>query len=305
MQLPPPTLVPQMPVHPGMIPQQQTQQMVIPQSAEMSGRGRMILLAGPPGSGKTTLAANFTPGQTYFIIDPAETGVYDLMESRQISIQKSMIHDPFKQWNNLLYFLYQISITKGTIPQNVLTIVVESVTGLEQQAANECCSSHYQGNWGAKGGGFANFQNGYETTANNYWVKLLDQLSQLREIGYNIILTGHSEIANRKNPDGPDYMVETLRCNQKYIWPITHARFENIFFLSYDIEAEKENDPKYGQGRGKAKNFRKVLYVNKTPYQDAKNRCGMINHIDADCSATELYGRLCQSARWNPKTLRY
>lgn len=265
---------------------------------QVSNRGRLILLVGPPGSGKTTFAAQFP--NTYWIIDPSETGIIDLIDSRQINIPSSHVHKPFDDWNQLTYFTSQLTLNpQAYLPQGTMTVVYESVTGFEMQAHKVTCVNHYKSDWSERG--FMNFQNGYRQAANEYISPFMVQLQQLREKGINVILTAHSDITTQKNPAGVDYLFETCRCNLKYTWPVIHAKMENIFFLSYRVEAEKENK----SARGKAKGYTKMLFANKTPYQDAKNRCGLRDDLEADCSPQELYLNLCQAARWNPQTLRY
>lgn len=262
----------------------------------------MILIVGPPGVGKTSFVAQFTPGNSYWIIDPKETGVLDLMESRSIQVNPQMIHKPIKEFGELTNLLFQIRNNQTTtIPQNALTIILESVTGFELEARDFCCRKDYGNDWSPKG--FMNFQDGYRQTANGHWSPMMQQLCALREMGFNIIMSGHSTVAKEKNQSGVDYLRETCACDYR-VWDATHPFFENVFFLSYDVSAERENK-RADVGVGKVKDYSKVLHVVKTPYQDAKNRIGLKKDISADVGADVLYRTMCQQASLNPLTLRY
>lgn len=268
-----------------------------------SSRGRMILLVGPPGIGKTTFAAQFTPGATYWVMGPKEAGIIDLMDSGVVRVDPSMIHPFITDFPALQYLFVQITNRTSTIPQNVRTIVIESVTEFELMARTHCCQVDYKSDWSAKG--FMNFQDGYRQTANGYWSPFIGQLCRLRELGYNIVLTGHSTVQKQKNKSGVDYLAETCSCDYR-VWDVTHPFFENVFFLSYDVEAERgDKKDNIAMGTGKAKGFTRMLYVNQTPYQNAKNRCGLTQDIEAECTAPELYRRWCTASRLDPMTLRY
>lgn len=263
-----------------------------------SGRGRMILLIGVSGIGKTSLVAQFP--KTYWITDPLETGVSDLIDSGTVSIDPDYVHSPFDNFNGMLAFGEQILRKQAGVPDDVLTIVYESMTGMESFAHDTCCANSFGGDWGDKQGGFMNYQKGFDITAKQYWSKLLKQQAAMRQLGYNVVMTGHSDVKTMKNVVSDDYICETSNCRPE-TWKVTHAAFENVFFYSHDVLASK--DTKHARARAKA--YTRNLHVIKTPYHDAKNRCGLTKDIEVEGTPTETYMALCDACRWNPETLKY
>jgi len=270
--------------------------------ASTSGRGRLIALIGLPGMGKTSLAAQFP--KPYFVIDPKESGVIDLQESGQI--------DSDIQWwqadkfSDLIRFNQDILNGSSTIPSDVKTLVYESISGFEQQAMDFCCAMQFGSNWGDTAGGFNFYQKGDRITAENYWNQLSMQFVALRNMGYNVLVTGHSEVKNVKNHKGADYLCETCRCNGP-TWAVTDYYFENIFFLSFEVQVEKEN--KFARAKALTQTNR-FLWGFKTPYQAAKNRCridSLINTepVNADEGPEKTFINMCHACNWDRNTLRY
>ena len=256
------------------------------------------MIIGVSGIGKTTLASFFP--NTYWVLDPLESGIYDLVESGGAKVQPEYIHEPFDNFNQLLAFNEQVLKDPKTLPPNVSTIVYESMGGFEKFAQELCCQLSFGNDWGDKQGGFMFYQKGYEITASQYWVKLVKQLSRLRELGYNIVMTGHSDVKTMKNAIGDDYVCETSNCRPE-LWKVTHAAFENVFFYSMDVRAVKDN--KFARAR--AASFTRTLHVTKTPYHDAKNRCNMQEDIVVEGTPYASYLALCKAARWDHLTLHY
>lgn len=257
-------------------------------------RGRLIALIGLPGMGKTSLAAEFP--NPYFVIDPRESGIVDLMESGQVKKQINYQHVrdfvDLQRLNDSFYY--------DSIPDGVQTLVYESISGFEQQAILNCNDIDFQGKWTDTANQYQ-ILNRDRIVANKYWASFMGRIAEFRERGINIVLTGHSEVKNAKNPRGPDYMIETCKCSGP-VWSETDYIFENIFFLTFDVEVEKEN--KFARAKA-FDNAARKLYCHKTPYHAAKNRCGISEPIDAQEGPHKTYRNLCTAARWDTQTLRY
>lgn len=268
------------------------------QGTSKSSRGRMFWLIGAQGIGKTTFAAQF-PG-TYWIIDPKEVGIIDLVESGSVNVDMSMIHSPVMSWTDLIAFNDSVLSERLTLPQEVQTLVYESTSGFEQECHKHCCQLNYNNDWSSRKKGFMFYREGYSTAAKEFWVTAVNQWCQLREIGYNIILTGHSKMKTKANVDSVDWIYEGCNC-QDPTWEVTSPYFENIFFLTFDVESSKESD----FAKGKASSATRMLRVTKTPWHDAKNRIRLMQDIQAEEGPAKLYADLCKLAGLNPQTLKF
>lgn len=263
-------------------------------------RGRLICLVGQSGMGKSTLCSLFP--NPYFLIDSKETGIVDLIESGDSSLDMSRVKFPgFNDWKQMIAFNAAIIRGEPVIPNDTLTIVYESITGLEELARDTCCREKYKSDYSANKDGYYFMYSGPKVTAFEYWSPFITQLSTIREMGYNVVLTGHSEVKMIKNPKGPDYLSELCKCANE-VWDITHGFFENVFFLVFDVTSEKEN--KFARGKA-SKATTRSLYCFKTPYANAKNRCNIDEVIDATESPQQTMKNLCYAANWNIQTLRY
>lgn len=270
---------------------------------QMPKRGRLICLIGVSGIGKSSFTSYFPA--PYFVIDHKETGIVDLIESGQCQhlTLDNVRYPGFDNMQELLNFNQSILGGSSVIPPDRRTLVYESITGFEELARNLTCRTKFNNDFGTGKNGYYFMNFGPKTTAGDYWGPFITQLCNIREMGYNVVLTGHSDIVTVRNPKGPDYLSEYCRCT-KEDWTITHGFFENIFFLTFDVHAEKED--KFA--RGKASASVRYLYCYKTPYVDAKNRCGIDDRIDAGSNAYDTYLGFCRSARpkqLDPQTLQY
>lgn len=269
-----------------------------------STRGKLIALIGKPGMGKTSLAAEFP--NPYFICDEMETGAIDLISEGAIDLDMDYVSSPMESWMDVLRF--NDSILEGSIalPSERKTLVYESISGFEKQCIKYCCDADFGGQMKNTEGGYHFFGKGDRNTGDKYWPMLMKQFLKLNNAGYNVILTGHSEVRNEKNPMGSDYMVEACACSNP-VWKATDYFMSNIFFLSYLVESGKEDGNKFARPKALGVS-QKVLIGFKTPFQAAKNRCGKdkdisLRELKADDGAKPLYLRLCKACGWNPQTL--
>lgn len=269
-------------------------------------RGKLIALLGKPGMGKTSLAAQFP--NPYFVIDPTETGILDLMDSGAVNLDFQYVNQSISDWPSLVRFNDELITGRITLPPDRSTLVYESLSGFEQQAITYCTQIDYNGNATNKEGGYHFFGKGDRAVANKYWAMLMKQFGELAAMDYNVLFTGHSEVKNEKNVSGADYMVETCKCSGP-VWGCTDYIFSNVFFIVYDVEVQKEGGPKSFNRPKALENAQREVYGMKTPYHAAKNRCRMealINKgpVSAEGGPADTYARLCKACEWDAATLR-
>lgn len=270
-----------------------------------SGRGKLICLLGKPGMGKTSLAAEFP--NPYFITDPTETGIIDLVESGAVNFDMDCVNQAIGEWIPLLRFNDDLYDDRIILPSGRKTLVYESLSGFEKQCIKYCCDSDFNGQFHNREGGYHFFGKGDRNTGDKYWPMLMAQFLKLVNKGYNVILTGHTTVANEKNPKGSDYMVEQAKCSNP-VWGATDYVFPYVFFLSFDVEVEREGGSKFARPKA-LENADRVIWGYKTPFQAAKNRCRMtalINKGPVPCETPQSgFASLCKATGWHPETLRY
>lgn len=140
-----------------------------------------IILFGQEGVGKTTFASMLP--NPWFIDTEASTKWIPSLKNRQY-------HPRPKKWSD---FVTQLNMFKQTLPGD--TLVIDSGDWMEALLIDNLCARK---NWEAIGG---NNDHG-----NSYLIlekevrKLLDELSEISEMGVNIIITCHVGIRTQTNP---------------------------------------------------------------------------------------------------------
>jgi hypothetical protein len=265
-----------------------------------SDRGQMFVYLGPPGSGKTSYAAEHP--NPYFVIEEKETGVLDLIDAGRVNLGYESVNRDIKSWMDLSRFNEEVLSDSFPFPQKVDTIIYESISGFEQECHRYCCANRYNNNWDSTRKGFMFYQEGYRVAAKEFWSQFVLQLCRLRETGYNIVLTGHTQKITEKNIDDVDFMAAAGAC-QASTMDVTSPYFQNIFFIDQDIDAKKENE----QAKGKIVQVQKKLFVNWSPYRKAvKNRYGITEDLLIDgMNPKQMYDTFCKVAKLDPKTLRH
>lgn len=263
-------------------------------------RGQMFLYLGPPGSGKTSYCAEHP--NPFFVIDEKETGILDLIDAGLVNVSYDQVYRNAKDWGDLIAFNDRVLNGDFAFPSQVDTLVYESLTGMEQECHRWCCALRYSNNWDSTRKGFMYYQEGYRTSAKEFMAPFVLQLSRLREKGYHIAWTGHTQKITEKNIDDVDFMAAAGAC-QAPTMDVISPYFQNIFFIDQDIDARKESD----HAKGKIVSVQKKMFVHWSPWRKAaKNRYNIQEDLLIDnMSPRQMLETFCQVARLDPNTLQH
>lgn len=182
-----------------------------------------ILFYGPPGIGKTTLAAEF-PEPIILQVEDGTPGDLELNSFGKL--------DTFEQVMGYLEVLY-------TEDHEFKTVVIDSVTELERLVFAETCRRGDD-----KGNAKANIEDfgygkGY-VYAKRTWQDVVDGLNALRrDRGMTIILIAHSTVERFDDPETVSYDRYEIDLHKHSVGAI-EREMDAIFLLKSPISVKKE-----------------------------------------------------------------
>lgn len=224
-------------------------------------KSQKIVIYGPEGIGKSTLAAQFP--EPLFIDTEGSTNNMDVARL-----------DKPSSW---MMLLQQIDFVKQTAPCK--TLIIDTADWAERLCidyivANGNKTSITQFGYGE---GFIQLE--------EVFGKFLNKLTDLAEIGINVVLTAHAKIVKFEQPDEMGaYDRWELKLGNKTTAKtasITKEWADAVLFCNYktlSVAADDKGKKFKGQG-GK-----RVMYTTHHPAWDAKNRFGLPDEMDMDFS---------------------
>mgnify|MGYP000992690252 FL=1 len=214
-------------------------------------RAQKVVIYGPEGIGKSSFASQF-PDPVFIDTE----GSTDNMDVARL--------DKPTSWTMLIN---EIAFIKAN-PTECKTLVVDTVDWAEQLAVAHVCSQH--GKQGIEDFGWGK---GY-TYVQEEMGRFLNALSDLVDMGINVVLTAHAQIKKFEQPDEMgSYDRYELKLGQKTgskTAPLVKEWADMVLFANYKTLVMTTDN-----GKKKAQGGERVMYTNHRPAWDAKNRHGL------------------------------
>jgi len=217
-----------------------------------------VLIYGPPGIGKTTLASEF-PNPVFLQIEDGTPGDLELISFGKI--------DDFCQLMEAFRALY-------SEPHDFKTVVVDSVSELQRLIFAEVCKrGDEKGNPKNNVEDFG-YGKGY-VYALRIWQEFLDAINALRNHkGMCVVLIAHSTISRFDDPETVSYDRYEIDLHGKSVGVI-EREMDAIFLLKQPVTVKTE-DVGFNKERARADAQGVVLiHAVGRPAYTAKNRYGM------------------------------
>ena len=213
-----------------------------------------VALYGPAKIGKTSWAAQFPVP----IFITTEDGTEGLGVDR---------YDAATEWKQILERLTAVANGK----HEYKTVVLDTLNGAAELAAQDRCATLFGGDWGPKG--FAAFGQGMGATSEEMR-RLLPLLDLCRDHGMTVVLLAHTGVQSVRNPVEGDFQKYAPEMDRR-IW----ARFAKWADMigradyEYIVMQRSGKDAKEGPGRVKGTNSRIVRWEGSAA-EDAGCRAG-------------------------------
>ncbi len=219
-----------------------------------------VLIYGPPGIGKTTLAAEF-PEPVFLQIEEGTPSDLEL-----ISFGKLSTYDELMEAIGSLY--------EGQ--HKYRTVVLDSLDKLEPLVWIKSCETNNWDSIEAPGYG-----KGY-VAADVLWRDMLEGLNALRkDRNMGVVLISHSTIETVNDPMTASYSRYDIRLHKRAIG-IVQDEVDCVFFINQDVSL-LQNDPKAKSGPGvrvrAAGGGNRFIHATPRPAYVAKNRYSMPDKV--------------------------
>lgn len=220
-----------------------------------------VIVYGPEGVGKSTLASQFP--NPLFIDTEDSTSHMDVKR--------------LKKPSSFIELLGMVDWVKQAKPCSTLII---DTADWAQQLGEELVKQ--ENNW--KSIESPGYGEGYVKNREK-WGGLLDKLTDVINVGINVVLTAHTEIKKFEDPTEnlayDRYELKLAKRSNAHIAGLTKEWADMVLFINYEVYAVKRD----GMGnKGQAQGGQRKMYTTHHPAYDAKNRFGLPDSMPLDYS---------------------
>lgn len=218
---------------------------------------KKVVIYGPEGIGKSTFASQFP--EPVFIDTEGSTNSMDVARLPKPT-----------SWQMLLDEIQYIK----SHPDVCKTLVIDTIDWAESMCIQSICDKHQKS--GIEDFGYGN---GYVYTKEEMG-RFLNRLSEVVEVGVNVVLTAHAQIRKFEQPDEMGaYDRWELKLGKKtssQTSPLIKEWADMLLFANYKTFSIAIDDK--GQKR-KAQGGERVMYTSHHACWDAKNRYGLPEQV--------------------------
>lgn len=217
------------------------------------------VIYGPEGIGKSTLASKF-PDPVY--IDTEGSTSY--MDVARLPVPTS--------WTMLLA---EVDDVKAN-PTCCKTLVIDTADWAEKLCSTQVCASKH-----VDGIEDIGYGKGYVYMKEEFG-SLLNKLSDLIELGINVVIVAHAQMRKFEQPDELGAYDRWELKLSKQCAPLVKEWADMLLFCNYKTIVVNVDNQGAAKGKNKARGGKRVIYTQHHPCWDAKNRFGLPDEIDMD-----------------------
>ena len=227
----------------------------------ISGRiekAKKVVLYGPEGVGKSSFSSNF-PRPIFIDTEGSTT---------------ELVVDRLARPSSWELLLQQVDWVKKS---DYKTLVIDTVDWAEMLCTQAVCAKHNKA--GVESFGYGE---GY-TFVSEEFGKFLNKLSDLIEIGINVVLNAHSQIRKFDQPDEMGsydrYQLKLGKKTTSQTAPLVKEWADMVLFMNYktfSVATDDKGKKHVGQGGVR------TIYATHHPAWDAKNRHGLPDEFPMD-----------------------
>ncbi|MCM2138926.1 ATP-binding protein [Vagococcus fluvialis] len=230
-------------------------------STGIIAKAQKVVIYGPEGIGKSTLAAQFP--SPLFTDTEGSTNNMDVKR-----------FDKPTSWQMLLQ---QIEFVKNTRPCD--TYIIDTADWAELLCIEYICQKYDK-----KGIEDFGYGNGY-TYLGEEFGRLLNKLSELIDVGVNVVLTAHTQIKRFERPDEMGaYDRWELKLGNKKTVATTASLVKEwadmVLFCNFQVTVVSGGSAPNAKKKGVG--GKRIMYTTHNPAWDAKNRFGLPDQMDMD-----------------------